>query len=143
MSGYRTKSVSFQTAEDGIRSVRERVFVNEQHVPLELEWDGLDESASHVIAVDEQGAVIGTGRLLADGHIGRMAVIQPWRQQGVGSALLQALCTLAENQGLQDVFLSAQTHAVGFYRRHGFVVHGDEFLDAGIPHLNMRRRLVK
>ena len=103
----------------------------------------MDESASHVIAVDEQGAVIGTGRLLADGHIGRMAVIQPWRQQGVGSALLQALCTLAENRGLQDVFLSAQTHAVGFYRRHGFVVHGDEFLDAGIPHLNMRRRLVK
>lgn len=129
----------FTAAEAGIREVREAVFVHEQHVPLELEWDGRDAGAVHVVATDADNKVIGTGRLLADGHIGRMAVLPQWRTRGIGSAMLDALCQAARAQGIERVFLAAQIHAVGFYARHGFATFGEEFMDAGIPHRNMER----
>ncbi len=120
-------------------AVRRTVFVVEQHVPEALEWDGLDAAASHWLAVAD-GTAVGTVRLLADGHIGRMAVLAPWRGRGLGSRLLVAAIAGAAAQGLEEVFLHAQTHALGFYRRHGFVAEGEEFMDAGIPHYAMRRR---
>ena len=140
--------IKFQTGkfhefETGIRNVRETVFVTEQHVPLELEWDGLDETAFHAIAQTQQDAIIGTGRLLSDGHIGRMAVLAEWRGQGIGSHLLNSLLKQAYNQRLARVWLSAQIGAIAFYQRHGFTVISNEYLDAGILHKDMELLLAK
>jgi predicted GNAT family N-acyltransferase len=122
-----------------IRGVRETVFVVEQNVPIELEWDGVDADCVHVLAESSAGVPIGTGRLLPDGHIGRMAVLPAWRGQGVGAKLLLALVALAAERGRQEVVLNAQTHALGFYELYGFVAEGGDFLDAGIAHRRMRR----
>lgn len=119
--------------------VRLAVFVHEQGVPLELEQDDDDEHAIHVLAETLQGEPIGTGRLLSNGHIGRMAVLRDYRGQGVGSAILQRLIAQARSRlGLRQVFLYAQIHALPFYARHGFIAEGEVFNDAGIPHRKMQ-----
>lgn len=123
-----------------LRQVREDVFVREQRVALELEWDGMDEAACHVLA-EAAGVPIGTGRLLPDGHIGRMAVVASWRGQGVGDALLRELLEIAAERGIREIVLHAQTHARGFYERHGFQAQGGPFLEAGIAHVRMIKRL--
>jgi predicted GNAT family N-acyltransferase len=120
-----------------LHSVREAVFVNEQHVPVELEWDGLDPQCTHVIAYVDDDTPVATGRLGADGHIGRLAVLKPWRGRGIGSQVLRALIAIARSNGLDACALNAQTHAIAFYERHGFVAEGDEFDDAGIAHRHM------
>lgn len=119
-----------------LRAIREAVFVVEQNVPVELEWDGLDPACIHAIAW-VGGEPVGTARLLDDGHIGRMAVLEQWRGQGIGSQLLQTLIAIARERGMRKCALNAQTHALAFYQRHGFVAEGDEFDDAGIPHRHM------
>jgi len=135
---------AWQDAEPALRAIRTRVFIQEQNVPEELEWDGEDAQALHVLAREPSGQAIGTARLLlhdALAHIGRMAVLAEWRGQGVGRALLQALLAAAQARGANQVFLNAQTTAVPFYARAGFALEGEEFLDAGIPHLRMTRSL--
>src|SRR5258708_38325681 len=119
------------------RPVREQVFVTEQKVPLELEWDEWDERSDHAVARDTSGQAIGTARLLPDGRIGRMAVLREWRRRGGGAALMEALLQKAREQSLSRVTLHAQTHAAGFYRRFGFSERGGEFWEAGIPHVEM------
>ena len=121
--------------------IRTEVFINEQLVPPDLEWDGYDSDCWHVIAISNQDQPIGTARLLYDGHIGRMAVLKDFRNQGVGSAMLNHLLTIARHHGINEVLLNAQTSAIGFYQQHGFVVCSDEFLDADIPHRAMRKTL--
>src|SRR3954463_10199182 len=116
------RRVTWNAARDALSAVRTRVFVHEQQVPLELEWDGIDGACMHVIAETADGAAIGTGRLLPDGHIGRMAVLAPWRGRGVGRMLLAELMAAAAERGDTVVELSAQTHAIGFYRRNGFEI---------------------
>lgn len=118
--------------------VRRAVFVEEQKVPAEIELDEFDAVSLHAVAFDGAGRVVGTGRLLPDGHIGRMAVLRQARGVGVGGALLAALMQAARARGDREVVLSAQTHAMPFYRRFGFVAEGDEYDDAGIPHRVMR-----
>lgn len=120
------------------QSIRHKVFIVEQNVPVELEWDDMDPICVHAVAFDASGQAVGTGRLLPDGHIGRMAVLPTARGTGVGSAILLALMRQAEQRGDQSVLLNAQTYAQAFYRKHGFVAYGDEFMDAGIPHVQMR-----
>ena len=119
------------------RTVREKVFIEEQKVPRELEWDEWDERCDHAVACDPQGRAIGTARLAPGGKLGRMAVLRDWRGLGVGAALLDALLGRARQQALSRVTLHAQTHAAGFYRRFGFIERGEGFLEAGIPHLEM------
>ena len=121
------------------RQVRDAVFVDEQKVPRNIEWDEHDAVSRHVIARDSDGGAIGTGRLLVDGHIGRMAVLADWRGKGVGRALLEKLLEEARQQGHPHLALHAQTQASGFYRRFGFVEEGPEFMEAGIPHRTMVR----
>jgi len=121
--------------------VRYNVFVLEQKVPLEMEWDEMDAVCVHAVAWDEGGNAIGTGRLLPDGHIGRMAVMAPARGKGTGAALLQALVEAAQKRGDRVVMLNAQTQAEAFYSRYGFKRDGEEFMEAGIPHISMRREL--
>jgi predicted GNAT family N-acyltransferase len=125
-----------------LQEVRFEVFVREQGVPLELEWDEFDPVSRHVLAISRDGHAVGTGRLLPDGHIGRMAVRAAWRRHGVGSAILSELLAMAREDGHDCVVLHAQTHATGFYARYGFEPEGEEFLEAGIPHRAMRRHLV-
>jgi predicted GNAT family N-acyltransferase len=122
------------------RLVRERVFVREQGVPLELEWDEWDAPSMHALAY-AAGVPVGTGRLLPDGHIGRMAVLKEWRGTGVGGALLESLVALARRNGHALALLNAQTYAAGFYRRYGFLAEGPEFMEADIPHVLMKRSL--
>ena len=105
-----------------------------------MELDGHDATCVHVIARAD-GQAVGTGRLLQDGHIGRMAVLKGWRGRGVGAAMLKVLMAAARERGDKQVVLSAQTHALGFYRKHGFVSEGSEYPDCGIPHQDMRKRL--
>jgi len=121
------------------RRVRDAVFVEEQKVPRDIEWDEHDLESRHVIAHDSDGGAIGTGRLLPDGHIGRMAVLADWRGKGIGRALLERLLEEARLQGHTRLALHAQTQASGFYRRFGFVEEGPEFMEAGIPHRTMVR----
>ncbi len=121
------------------RQMRETVFVEEQRVPRDLEMDEHDAVSRHVVARDAEGGAIGTGRLLPDGHIGRMAVLADWRGKGVGRALLERLLEEAAQQNRRHLALHAQTQASGFYRRFGFVEEGPEFIEAGIPHQTMVR----
>ncbi|MFW7342541.1 GNAT family N-acetyltransferase [Pollutimonas sp. H1-120] len=122
-------------------AIRHEVFVVEQHVPPELEMDEHDRDCVHVVAYDEQGGALGTGRLLPNAHIGRMAVRLDCRGAGVGSRLLAALVDEARRRHYMEVVLSAQLHAQDFYARHGFVPEGTSYMDAGIEHVTMRRAL--
>lgn len=123
------------------RRIRELVFVREQGVPLELEMDDQDTHCDHALAFAEDGLAVGTGRLLPDGHIGRMAVLEAWRGKGVGALLLQALIEQARQRHHVSVRLNAQAYAAGFYRRYGFAVSGSKFMEAGIAHVPMQRYL--
>ena len=123
------------------RRIREQVFVREQGVPLALEMDDQDAHCDHALAHAADGSVLGTGRLLPDGHIGRMAVLKEWRGKGVGALLLHTLMEQARQRGHASVRLNAQTAAAGFYRRLGFTICGPEFIEAGIPHVAMQRDL--
>ena len=120
-------------------AIRHEVFVEEQQVPVELELDHFDTVSIHALALDGEAA-LGTGRLLPDGHIGRMAVRRKMRGSGIGSRLLLALMQQAQRRGDTAVVLHAQLSAVGFYERHGYTPEGDVFMDAGIEHIAMRHR---
>ena len=140
-AGFRIENVDYAAATPLLRAVRETVFVQEQKVPPELEWDELDPLSHHVLAMDDAGNPVGTGRLTPKHSIGRMAVLPAWRGRGVGEAILEALVDRARDSGWPDVTLAAQVHALGFYARAGFLPEGDHFDDAGIDHLLMRRSL--
>jgi len=121
-----------------IAAIREQVFVREQGVPPELEWDDHDAGAVHVLAFAGDGGAVGTGRMLASGQIGRMAVLPEHRGAGIGGEILETLVAEGRRRGMPAPFLHAQTHALGFYRAHGFHPEGKVFMDAGIPHRLMR-----
>jgi predicted GNAT family N-acyltransferase len=123
--------------QDDAKPIRMEVFVQEQNVPAELEMDDNDAVCLHAVAYNAQGQAVGTGRLLPDGHIGRMAVRRTARGTGVGGALLRGLMAQAQARGDEKVMLSAQTHAAEFYLAHGFAADGDVFVEAGIPHIAM------
>lgn len=120
--------------------IRRVVFIEEQRVPKEEEWDGQDPACRHFLAL-QAGAPVGTARLLPDAHIGRVAVLREARGQGIGEALMAAAIAAAHRDGHASVALAAQTHALAFYARLGFTAYGDEFMEAGIPHRNMRFEL--
>ena|SRR5882672_4882106 len=139
---FTVKPVYWTATQKMLRAIRTKVFVEEQGVPPDLEWDGLDEHAYHVVAFAPDGTPIGTGRLLQDAQIGRMAVFKEWRRQGVGTALLDMLLVIANKMGYDDVKLHAQTRVLDFYARKGFAAQGEEFMEAGIPHIAMTRTTV-
>jgi predicted GNAT family N-acyltransferase len=122
---------------DALRSVRLAVFVQEQGVPEELEWDSDDAGAVHLLGLSAEGAPIATARLLPTGQVGRMAVLPQWRGRGVGTALLREVLGLATARGEPLPFLNAQVSALSFYERQGLVAVGEVFEEAGIPHRRM------
>jgi predicted GNAT family N-acyltransferase len=132
--------MSWEKARALAAPIRFEVFVREQRVPAEIELDDMDARCVHAIAFYE-GTPIGTGRLLPDGHIGRMAVLKSHRNKGIGAAMLKRLIEAARQRGDRAVALSAQVHAVPFYRAHGFVEEGGEYEEAGIAHQAMRLSL--
>ncbi len=138
MSEIHVRVADWQKDNADLRRIRETVFIAEQSVAPELEWDTEDADAVHFLAFERDYA-IGTARLLPDGHIGRVSVLKDWRGLKVGDRLLQAAIAEAERRGLKRQMLSAQVHATAFYERHGFKVVSSEFLEAGIPHVDMVR----
>lgn len=138
---FTVRAASWRDDIISLQALRRRIFVVEQQVPESLEWDDADAVCLHALALDARGNPVATGRLLPDGHIGRMAVVPEWRRRGVGSAILGFLIASARQQRMAAVHLNAQTHALDFYARHDFEVHGDEFMEAGIPHRKMTLRL--
>lgn len=132
------KVVNWKTHAPALMAVRETVFINEQQVPVALEWDGMDENARHLLAQTNAGETIGCARLIGDGSIGRMAVLKSWRGRGIGRALLEKAVSLYRQQGMHAITLSAQVHAVPFYEKSGFKVCSTPYLDAGIMPVDMR-----
>jgi predicted GNAT family N-acyltransferase len=133
--------VAWDSHREILQKLRGIVFIEEQGVPQEVEWDGQDEDAQHFLAINEAGQSIGCARLLPSGQIGRMAVLQIHRGIGIGLRLLEAAVASAKELGLRKVFLHAQTQAIGFYHKGGFLNAGGEFMEAGIPHQPMELEL--
>lgn len=129
--------VRWEEAEPALRVIRIAVFIHEQHVPEAMEWDEFDAVSIHLLACNTIGQPVGTARLLPDGHIGRMAVLKEWRGQGFGSAMLRRLLQELTLRRQQKAQLNAQSSAVPFYEKFGFKVLGEEFMEAGIPHVKM------
>lgn len=152
LPSYAVRVVEDPADREACFAVRKEVFVVEQRVPEELEYDEYDAGAVHVLAVREDGVALGTGRLLygeaaagrtggdlSVGSLGRLAVRKEARGLGVGVALVRGIEDAARGLGLVAVDLHAQTSALGFYERLGYAGYGDEFSEAGIAHLAMRR----
>ena len=119
-----------------ISAIRYEVFVDEQNVPVDLEIDGLDGKAKHALAFID-GVPIGTGRILNDGHIGRVAVIKNYRGLGIGKSIMKNLLKWAQDMSLEKVWLSSQWHAHSFYLDFGFVCVDEIYKEAGIDHIKM------
>ncbi len=138
---FRIDLIEWDQAQPIAGPIRFAIFVDEQNVPPGIELDEIDAKCLHAIAYDPEGKAIGTGRLLPDGRIGRMAVVKSWRRQGVGADILEALVAEAAHRGHAEVVLSAQLQAAEFYCSHGFVAEGKVYQEAGILHQAMRRVL--
>ena len=138
---FTVRTCRWTDAAEELRRIRHDVFVIEQRVPEVLEWDAADADSIHALAADPEGEPIGCARLLADGHIGRVAVVREWRTCGVGTALMLHLIHTATTRGDRQVIVNAQVAAMPFYERHGFQASGDVFEEAGIAHRVMTRDL--
>lgn len=138
---FRVIAGNWEALEAQAFPIRERVFIQEQQVPAQMELDEFDPVSRHVIALGPDSLPIGTGRLLPDGHIGRLAVLPGWRGKGAGQALMDALLDEAAKASISQLALHAQTQAEGFYGAYGFAAAGAEFMEAGIPHRLMVRAL--
>lgn len=140
-SGYRIIDADWLQHASAIRDIRHTVFVVEQGIPAQLEWDGADASCCHVLALLDDGRAVATGRLMPDGRVGRMAVVAEWRGRGIGRAILERLELCARRRHLTGLYLHAQSAAAGFYRKAGYDVRGEPFDEAGIAHVEMTRQL--
>ena len=121
--------------KNALRAIRKVVFIQEQNVPQELEWDDRDAECWHVL-VEQNGKAVATGRLDTDGKIGRMAVLKEVRGQNIGVAVLNQLKTIAKREGITKTYMHAQCHAIDFYLKNGYQAIGDVYDEAGIPHQN-------
>ena len=133
--------MTWEQAQPTAGPLRFAIFVGEQNVPPGIELDDLDASCAHAVAFDVDGKPVGTGRLLPDGHIGRMAVVTEWRRRGIGAEILTALIEEARKRGHAQVIVSAQLQAAEFYREHGFAAEGKVYPEAGILHQKMVKKL--
>lgn len=138
---FNVEAASWERDIADLRAVREPVFLVEQNIPPEMEWDELDAKSRHVLARDREGRPIGTGRLTPEHGIGRMAVLAEWRGKGVGEAIMRVLLEQARLLGYPGVELHAQNHAIPFYAKLGFESFGEEFVECEIPHRMMRLAL--
>lgn len=125
---------------EALRMIRTSVFIEEQNVPVDLEWDELDKKCTHFI-VHAGNKPVATARLSPDGQIGRMSVLQQYRKKGIGTALILNIISYAKESGFDKIWLHAQTQVISFYEMHDFKAEGSEFMDAGIKHKTMNKNL--
>ena len=137
----RVELMSWEQAQPTAGPLRFAIFVGEQNVPSGIELDDMDAQCVHAVAFDVDNKPVGTGRLLPDGYIGRMAVVKEWRRRGIGAEILDALVGEARRRGHTEVIVSAQLQAAEFYRELGFVAEGKVYPEAGILHQKMRKKL--
>lgn len=135
---YSVRIAQWPADAAAIQHVRECVFVEEQRIPAELEWDGLDSQCIHVLVSVENRDAVGTARLEPTGKIGRVSVLKPLRKQGIGTVMVQQLVAEARRAGYAEVYLHAQVDSLHFYKNLGFYPEGAQFDEAGIPHRKMR-----
>ena len=135
---FQIREASWAQDRRDIKLVREQVFVIEQNIPADLEWDEADTGSLHLLAYRQNRDAVGTCRLESSGKIGRLAVLEECREQGLGTLLLTTLIEIAKASGQTNLFLHAQTQAISFYERHGFSCEGEHFLEGGIHHINMQ-----
>lgn len=140
MNNIEITQVAWLDMEQHLRDIRARVFIEEQNVPEELEWEEDDIDALHLL-VKMDNQFIATARLLTTGQIGRMAVLKPYRKHSIGSRMLEKILLIAKSMSMRGVFLNAQVDAIKFYKRFGFQEQGDTFDDAGIPHIRMIKEI--
>ena len=144
---FTIEQVSWDSPKQALlKAVREVVFIEEQKVPLYIEWDEHDQDAIHLLALDTSGQAIGCARILKKGRIGRMAVMRNWRGKGLGQALidealLDEAIKICKSLGMQSVAISSQTHAIKFYEKAGFTVTSEAYIDANIWHVDMQRTI--
>lgn len=141
MTDIRIRKTDWASDSDALSTLRRTVFIEEQHVPEDMEWDEHDATCPHFMAVDADGHCVGCVRLLSTGQISRLCVLEHRRTEGIGRRLLDAAIVEARAQGLREIFLHAQTHATSFYESAGFLVDGGIFVEAGIPHRLMVKTL--
>ena len=122
-----------------LKNIREKVFIQEQKVTPQLEWDGMDEKAIHFLVFNDKAAIGCARAIVIKDHmqLGRMAVLKEYRSQGIGGALIEKAMTIAKLNQLSAIYISAQCHAIDFYKKFGFEVTSDIYLDAEIPHRDM------
>lgn len=132
--------VDWHQQRNALQAIRKSVFIDEQHVPKDLEWDGRDTECTQFLA-SINSIPVATTRLTPEGQIGRMAVLKDFRGKGIGSQLLVAVLEQAKHAGYKQVFLHAQVNVIEFYQQHGFIAEGDVFIDAGIEHRSMKLAL--
>lgn len=142
--GFKTTITTFRQHFEAIRMIRTEVFVHEQEIPLELEFDDQDEHCIHAV-VFANNEPVATGRLNLeqDGRIGRIAVLKSHRRKGLGSLVMDALEQKAITANAQQIWFHAQVQAITFYQSLGYKTEGEEFPEDGIPHIAMRKRLSK
>jgi len=138
MNDINIEIVSWSEKQAEITSVRRAVFVEEQNVPESIDFDGSDTDYIHVLATDKNGRPVGTARINRKGRIGRMAVLKNYRRQGIGRKMIQALMDYGRKNSITDFYVSSQITAIGFYKKMGFEPFGEEFIEAGIMHINMK-----
>ncbi|MFC1603925.1 GNAT family N-acetyltransferase [Planctomycetota bacterium] len=139
MNDFDIAIVSWYDKQAELTSVRRAVFIEEQNVPESIDFDGSDPDFVHVLASDKNGRPVGTARINRKGRIGRMAVLKDYRRQGIGRKMIQALMDYGRKNSITDFHVSSQVTAVEFYRKMDFEPSGEEFLEAGIKHINMRK----
>ena len=137
LTNVKITQVSWREAENYLREVRQMVFVEEQAIAPDFEWDELDASALHILALFDNQP-IACLRIIDFHKIGRMAVLKEWRGMGLGTALLLEAVAVCKKYGSKSIHLSAQTHAIEFYRKAGFKVTSNEYCDVHIPHVDMQ-----
>ncbi len=138
---FEIKIVDFSGAhEKSIRFIRQTVFFGEQSVDPSIDFDNQDQFANHALAY-VKGKVCATGRILDDGHIGRIAVLKKFRGQGIGAKITESLVDQAIRKGYPRVYLGSQKHAIGFYHKLGFSPYGSEYIEANIEHMHMEKLL--
>ena len=130
--------VNWPERQAELTSIRRAVFIEEQNVPESIELDGKDPGFIHVLASDKNGRPVGTARINRKGRIGRMAVLQDYRRQGIGRKMIKTLMNYGRKNSITDFHVSSQITAVGFWRKMDFEPSGEEFLEAGIKHINMK-----
>ncbi len=123
-----------------IKHIRNSVFTNEQCIDSEIDFDGQDDDCTHVLII-KNDEYVGTGRMLNDGHIGRLAVLKEYRGQGLGAKMVLSLMKKAKNENMKRVYLGAQKHAIGFYGKLGFSIYGDPYIEANIEHSHMEKSI--